>query len=72
MEELKKGSQCYKIAKHLDRGHKITSLQALNKFNCLSLAQRIKDLRDYGMMIADEWVTVKGSNKRIKRYYKAA
>ena len=40
-----------RIAALLERGHTITSMQAISKFGCTRLAARIKDLRNVGWEI---------------------
>ena len=39
------------IARDLEQGAIITPLDAIDKYGCLALAQRIKQLRDMGMDI---------------------
>lgn len=59
-------SQNEQIKKHLLNGGKITSLEALNQFNCLRLSGRIYDLRERGLEIRKE--TVIRNGKRIAEY----
>ena len=59
-------SQNEQIKEHLLNGGKITSLEALNQFNCLRLSGRIYDLRERGMEIRKE--TVIRNGKRIAEY----
>ena len=44
-------SQNKQIADYLNKGKKLTTLDALNKFGCFRLAARIADLRASGMNI---------------------
>lgn len=58
-------SQCDDILKHLRRGS-ITPLEALIKYNCICLAERIRDLRERGHQIITEMV--KDKKKKYARY----
>jgi len=44
-------SQNQQIANYLNKGRKLTPIDALNKFGCFRLAARIADLRNDGMNI---------------------
>ena len=44
-------SQNKQIADYLNKGKKLTPIDALNKFGCFRLAARIADLRNEGMNI---------------------
>jgi Helix-turn-helix domain len=55
------------ILAHLQAGHSITALEALNLFNCLSLAPRIFDLRRQGHKIIATMITL-SSGKRVAEY----
>lgn len=55
-----------KIAKHLQAGHAVTPIQAINKWGCTRLAARIHDLRNLGMNIIAITTTIKG--KRFAKY----
>ena len=59
-------SQMHKIWKYLERGRRITPLQALNMVGSLSLGARIYDLRKIGIDIETEMIDVGG--KRVARY----
>ncbi|MCQ9120976.1 hypothetical protein BKG95_02450 [Rodentibacter pneumotropicus] len=61
-------SQNARILRHLQSGGKVTALSALNDFQCLRLSARIKDLRDRGYAITDEFITMP-SGKRVKQYF---
>jgi len=47
-------SQNQQIANYLNKGRKLTPIDALNKFGCFRLAARIADLRNDGMNIKFE------------------
>jgi hypothetical protein len=55
-------SQNKQIADYLNKGKKLTTLDALNKFGCFRLASRINDLRNEGMSIVTK--TIKLENKK--------
>ena len=60
-------SQNALIAAWLKSGNKLTSLDALNMFQCMRLASRIHDLREKGMDIRSERI-VTPSGKRVIQY----
>ena len=64
--ESSSNSQNEQIKKFLENGGKITSLEALNQFNCLRLSGRIYDLRERGLEIRKE--TVIRNGKRVAEY----
>jgi hypothetical protein len=55
-------SQNKQIADYLNKGKKLTTLDALTKFGCFRLASRINDLRNEGMSIVTK--TIKLENKK--------
>jgi hypothetical protein len=55
-------SQNKQIADYLNKGKKLTPIDALNKFGCFRLAARIADLRNEGMNIVTR--TIKLDNKK--------
>lgn len=55
-------SQNKQIADYLNKGKKLTPIEALNKFGCFRLAARIADLRNEGMNIVT--TTIKLENKK--------
>ncbi|QQF70818.1 helix-turn-helix domain-containing protein [Histophilus somni] len=57
-----------RILAYMQKGGRITSLEALARFNCLRLSARIKDLRDCGHEIHAEFIEV-SSGKRVKQYF---
>lgn len=55
-----------KILEWLQTGSPITPLGALQKFNCLRLGARIKELREMGYAIVTDMVAA--GTKRVARY----
>ena len=55
-------SQNKQIADYLNKGKKLTPIDALTKFGCFRLAARIADLRNEGMNIVTR--TIKLDNKK--------
>lgn len=66
MKPLKAGSQAERILAHLTRGHTLTPLQALSRFQCLTLSQRVGELKERGHRIRSRMVEVGG--KRVAEY----
>ena len=60
-------SQTTQIANYLNKGKKLTPIDALNKFGCFRLAARIADLRNNGMNIKTTIVKLK-NKKQIAQY----
>lgn len=63
-------AQADEILAALQKGDRLTSLQALKRFRCLRLGARIFELKEAGHPIEDEWHHTNG--KRVKRYFLAA
>ena len=61
-------SQCDMIAKWLNMGHSITSLEALQLFNCMRLSSRIWDLKERGLNIQKKTIVL-SNKKRICEYF---
>ena len=61
-------SQCKMIARWLNDGHSITSLEALKRFNCMRLSSRIWDLKERGMNIQKKTIVLP-NKKRICEYF---
>jgi len=61
-------SQCVRMYAYMKEGHGITGLDAVKLFGCICLPRRIKDLKERGFNIADEWITT-DTGKRVKRYF---
>lgn len=59
-------SQTGAILKWLQRGRKLTPLDALERFNCFRLGARINDLRNEGYHIATNIIESEG--KRFAQY----
>jgi len=53
-------SQTKLIRQHLEEGHAITAIMALDMFNCFRLAARISDLRQQGLDIITRKITRNG------------
>jgi hypothetical protein len=49
-------------------GYAITQLEALTQFGCFRLAARISDLRDKGLNVVTDMVTLE-NGKRVARYF---
>lgn len=60
-------SQNKQIADYLNKGKKLTPIDALNKFGCFRLAARIADLRNDGMNIVTNTIKLK-NKKQIAQY----
>jgi hypothetical protein len=60
-------SQNALIKEWLLNGHSITPMEALNMFGCFRLSARIANLRDEGLAVVTDMVTI--NDKRVARYY---
>jgi len=60
-------SQTALIKGWLLNGRSITQLDALNMFGCFRLAARIADIREQGLDVVTDMITV--NDKRIAKYY---
>lgn len=60
-------SQNAKILNWLEKGNKITPLEALNFFGCFRLASRVYDLRERGHNIHKEMI-IQPNGKRVAQY----
>ena len=72
MGRIKKPTQAERVYKFM-RTHKrgITTLQAINYCGCLDLQGRIRDLKEKGVRIKDEYIYVVnavGDHVRVKGY----
>lgn len=56
-------TQTDRILAHLRSGKHLTALEALNRFGCLRLAARIKDLKDDGYAIDAQLVELPNGKK---------
>lgn len=59
--------QCEKLYELLKAGVRMTCADALVKHGIGHLPRRVKDLRDAGINVLDEWIEKSGS--RFKEYY---
>ena len=64
---MKPESQNALIKGWLLNGYSITPMEALNMFGCFRLSARISNLRDEGMLVVTDMVTI--NDKRVARYY---
>ncbi|NBQ17651.1 hypothetical protein EBU24_05010 [bacterium] len=60
-------SQTKQIADYLNKGKKLTPIDALNKLGCFRLAARIAELRNDGMNIIT--TSIKLKNKKLVAQY---
>ena len=60
-------SQNKQIADYLNKGKKLTTLDALNKFGCFRLASRINDLRNDGINITTKIIKL-DNKKQVAQY----
>lgn len=56
------------IMQWMQSGKSITPIEALNLFGCFRLGARILDLKNKGIEVKSEYITVE-SGKRVKRYW---
>lgn len=61
-------SQTRRIYRYLSQGKSLTSLKALELFNCFRLGARIFELREKGHEIKSEIVRDERTGKRFARY----
>lgn len=59
-------SQRLDILRWMARGHSITPLQAFDQFNCLTLSQRVTELRCRGWDVKSKMVRI--GSKRVAQY----
>ncbi len=63
-------SQKANILEALQAGERLTPIQALARFQCFTLAQRVKELRNMGFTIHSELIPNReGGRKRIAVYW---
>lgn len=65
--EVSCASQNARILAYMQKGNRITSLEALHLFGCFRLASRISDLRKDND-IKDQFVKL-SNGKRVKQYF---
>ena len=64
---MKPDSQNALIKGWLLNGYSITPMEALNMFGCFRLSARIANLREEGLEVVTDMVTI--NDKRVARYY---
>jgi hypothetical protein len=64
---MKPESQNALIKGWLLNGYSITPMEALNMFGCFRLSARIANLREEGLAVVTDMVTI--NDKRVARYY---
>lgn len=64
-------TQAAQIIKHLKKGKKITSLEALKMFGCSRLGARVLELKEIGHDIQGKMINVKTVHgiKSVKQYF---
>lgn len=62
-------SQTDLILQHLQAGHTLTPMDALNLFKCWSLSQRVTDLRQQGHDIITTMIDDAETGKRYAKYH---
>lgn len=63
-------SQKERMIQDMRKGHGVTPLDALTLYGCLSLSQRISELRKDGFIFIEQWVALP-NQKRVKKFYLA-
>jgi hypothetical protein len=64
---VSKKTHCGLILSYLQQGYTLTPLEALQKFNCFALSQRVTDLRQAGHRIVTKMIKLP-SGKRVAEY----
>ena len=67
-ERHSKPTQAGRILAHLRAGHRLTALEALERFGCFRLAARVHELRREGWAIEERTVETRGG-KRVAEYW---
>lgn len=62
-------TQTAQIIKHLKKGKRITSLEALIMFGCSRLGARIHELKEIGYDIQGNMIQVGAKKKSVKQYF---
>lgn len=62
-------TQCQMIREHLEAGHRLSPIEALDKFGCFRLASRINELRKQGLDIRTDIVEGTENGKRWAEYW---
>lgn len=61
-------TQTKQIKEHLNKGYRITAIDALKNFSCFRLAARINDLKQEGYNV-DKVMVETESGARVAQYY---
>ena len=65
-------NQKLRVKKYLERGHKITSLDAREELGIIDLPKRMSELREMGIEFKKRWKRVKSrfdGDTRVMEYY---
>lgn len=62
-------TQCQMIREHLEAGHRLSQIEALDRFGCFRLASRINELRKQGLDIRTDIVEGAENGKRWAEYW---
>lgn len=62
-------THCDAILSYLAAGHRLTALEALNRFGCFRLGARIYDLKHRGYPIGTCMITDEDTGKRFAQYW---
>lgn len=71
MERVISDTQCQQVLNHMKYHGGITTLDANRYYGITRLSARIADLKNSGIVIYDEWITVEnryGRKCRVKEY----
>ena len=69
-DNMKKFSgQCKQVLHLLRKGYRLSVYEAVTKWGIFSLPRRVKDLKDAGFDIKDEWAKDEGGKRAYKVYY---
>lgn len=61
-------ASCFEVLKALVKGLELTTDNAKELCGTRSLPRRLKDLRDMGISISDEWILINGRKSHMKWY----
>lgn len=61
-------TQTQRILAYMLGGGRITSLEALNQFQCFRLASRISDIRNLGYEVQSQFIST-STAKKVKQYW---
>lgn len=65
----KQGTDCYELLCALQRGERLTELQATLRYHITAASQRLGDLRrKFGWPVQSRWIETEGG-KTCKEYY---